>query len=879
MDKELLEYYAGDKLSAEVWWEKYARKKGTGKGGWIAMFNEKTPISMHLRMATELGLADSRYAETSNNMSQFGKDLWKAWYSSEPHEIIGTKIFRYLDRYKHIIPQGSIMTLLGNDDVTGSLSNCFVIPAPIDSYGGIMKTDQQIAQLQKRRGGVGFNINTLRPENTAVKNVAGTSTGAHSFMSRFSNTTREVAQNGRRGALMLLMDCRHPDIFKFVTKKADLTQVTGANISVMLTDKFMEAVMGNKDFICKFPIDHDTNEKHDLFKNSEYNKLIPTAFSGEPSFMKIRAKELYDEIVNMAWSNGEPGVAFIDTIHGYSPEGVYDQYKPEASNPCGEQWMQAYDACRLLALNLYSVVENPYKKNAKINYDKLYEIAYVQQRMADNIVDIELEHIERIIKKIKDDPEDAATKAIELDLWENIYRVAESSRRTGCGFTALADMLAALGLKYDSDEAYSVISTVMKTKMRGELDCTIDLAIQRGPFKGWDRNLEFGQVFEEGKSTQLIGKNPFYEMLINEFPEQADRMFKYGRRNVSWSTVAPTGTTSIVALLDKYPNTSAGIEPHFSCYHYRNRKINPSENPERVDFTDKNGDSWMTYPVIVGGLKEWIDINTPKAGFVGTDNLPKEALEELFKKSPYYGSCANDVSWEKRIEIQALVQRYTTNAISSTLNLPGDVSKETVAGIYQKAWKAGLKGVTVYRDGCRTGVMNKEKVGESFVYRDATKRPKELPSELSIVTVKGVKYAVIVGLMNGKPYELFAFNLPDEVKENCSGKTVKLKKGHYNFVCEETTIKDIHIAAAKHDEQVLTRLASGMLRHGAKPDFVSAQIEKCGLEVVSFGKAISRVLSKYCVDCQVKEKCPECGNETLIKQEGCTKCSCGYSKC
>jgi len=871
ISEELLEYYAGDRLSAEVWWEKYAYKSS-----WS---HEKDPHGMHVRMASRIEMNDQIYmSPPPENVSNIGKSI--QWTGSS----VGQNVFSYFHRYKYIIPQGSIMTLLGNERVIGSLSNCFVIPSPADSYGGILKTDQQIAQLQKRRGGVGFNMNTLRPENTPVKNVAGTSTGAHSFMSRFSNTTREVAQNGRRGALMLLMDCRHPDIFKFVTKKADLTQVTGANISVMLTDEFMEAVSQNRDFLCRFPVDKESDHYTEPnMKAMEYNKLsIWQSNMGEISFMRIKAKELYDEIVNMAWSNGEPGLAFIDTIQNYCPEGVYRQYKPIASNPCGEQWMQAYDACRLLALNLYSVVKDPYTNKAEVDYDKLYEIAYVQQRIADNIVDIELGHIDQIIKKIKDDPQDEATKATELDLWQNIYKVAESSRRTGCGFTALADMLAALGLKYDSEEAYTVISTVMKTKMRGELDCTIDLAITRGAFAGWDRNLEFDQIFEEGKPTQLVGKNAFYEMLIAEFPEQADRMFKYGRRNVSWSTVAPTGTTSIVALLDKYPNTSAGVEPHFSCFHYRNRKINPSENPDRVDYVDKNGDSWMTYPVIVGGLKEWIDRNKPEAGFVGVDNLPKEALEALFKKSPYYGSCANDIDWEKRIEIQALVQRYTTNAISSTLNLPENVAKETVSKIYERAWKLGLKGVTVYRDNCRMGVMNKEKVGgDSFNYKDAAKRPKEIPSELNIVTVKGVKYAVIIGLVDGKPYEVFAFNLPTEVKENCSGKTIKVKKGHYNFICETGTLRNIQVAAG-HEESVLTRLVSGMLRHGAKPQFVMEQIEKCGLEVVSFGKAVSRVLKQYCSENELvsRSKCSNCQSTNLRMQEGCMIClDCSSSKC
>jgi ribonucleoside-diphosphate reductase alpha chain len=565
---------------------------------------------------------------------------------------------------------------------------------------------------------------------------------------------------------------------------------------------------------------------------------------------------------------------------------VYPEYVPVASNPCGEQWMQAYDACRLLCLNLYSIVRQPFRKEANIDYDLLYDIAYMQQRLADDIVELEIQHVDRIIQKIKDDKEPLETKATELDLWEKIKEVASSSRRTGCGFTALADMLAALGLKYDSDEALKVVGKVMHIKMKAELDCTIDLAIQRGPFKGWDPLKEFhsGGPGGYGPATEhdFKGDNVFYQMLCDEFPEQVKRMLIYGRRNVSWSTVAPTGTVSIVSLLDKYPNVSAGIEPQFAMFYYRNKKVNAGEAGVRVDFKDANGDSWMTSPVVMGGLKEWIDIQGLPAGFVGVDQLPKEVLQELFEKSPYFGSCSGDIKWEKRIEMQALVQKYTTNAISSTINLPSNTSKDVVNDIYFKAWKSGLKGVTIYRDGCRTGVLNTTNASEGaskFTYRDAIKRPKEIEARLDVVTVKGIKYAVVVGLLDEKPYEVFAFNLPSEIKEPCTGKTIKVKKGHYNFLCDEVTLKNIQEIAVKKEEQTLTRLVSGMLRHGAKPEWVIGQIDKCDLEIVSFGKAVSRVLSKFVEKKETGEKCPECGNK-LVKQEGCVKCTgCSYSKC
>lgn len=480
MKKELLDYFNGDELAASVWLGKYALKDNTGN------HVESTPKDMHTRMAKELARTEKNYKQTPeldpvvwNSLSHFGRHL---------NVIDEDFIFKYFDKFKYIVPQGSIMSALGNFYKIQSLSNCFVIPPPFDSYGGIFKTDQEIAQLEKRRGGVGTNINTLRPDDTPVLNAAGTSTGAHSFMDRYSNTTREVAQNGRRGALMLLMSCLHPDIFKFVGKKKDRTKVTGANISVQLTDKFMEAVKDNKDFICRFPINTSINSQSEIYDSYEYNKLVS---HGNGIFtMKIKARELFDEIVLNAWENAEPGLAFMDTVVNYSPEGVYEQFRPIASNPCGEQWMNAHDACRLVALNLFSVVKNPFTPDAEVDFDKLYEISYIQQRLADDIVDLEIEYVSRIIDKINSDPEPEDVKAIELALWKKVRDTAAASRRTGCGITALGDMLAALGLKYDSEEALKVTEKVMKKKMEAELDCTIDLAILRGTFKGWNPELE-----------------------------------------------------------------------------------------------------------------------------------------------------------------------------------------------------------------------------------------------------------------------------------------------------------------------------------------------------------------------------------------------------
>lgn len=874
MEQELLDYFKGDDLASSVWKGKYALKDLQGN------YVEKTPEDMHQRMAKELARSEKNYKQTPeldpvtwNSLSHFGRHL----------DVIDEEfIFKYFDKFKYIVPQGSIMSGLGDIYRIKSLSNCFVIPSPYDSYGGIFMTDQQIAQLEKRRGGVGTNLNTLRPDDTPVLNAAGTSTGAHSFMDRYSNTTREVAQNGRRGALMLLMSCLHPDIFKFVGKKKDRTKVTGANISVQLTDEFMLAVKADSDFFCRFPID---SKFQDFDINMECNVLFPIE---NGYVMRIMARELFNEIVLNAWDNAEPGLAFMDTVVNYSPEGVYEQFKPIASNPCGEQWMQAYDACRLLTLNLFSIVKNPFTPQAEIDWEKLYEIAYIQQRLADDIVDLEIEYVNNIINKINSDPEPFHVKAAELNLWIEVRDTAKASRRTGCGITALGDMLAALGLKYDSPEALEITGKVMKKKMEAELDCTIDLAILRGTFEGSNPELEFefnGENLNGNgitvKGGYLKGKNKFYETLIKEFPRQAEMLWRYGRRNVSWSTVAPTGSVSILT------QTTSGLEPLFLPYYMRRKKVNPSDKTVRVDFVDQNGDNWQEYPVLHNKFKDWIEIQQNNViGFEianKVEDLPKEVLQALFEKSPWYKACANDIDWQKRVEIQAVIQRYTTNAISSTMNLPNNVSKETVEQIYFKAWEKGLKGVTIYRDGCRTGVLVAETKVQTneFGYSDAVKRPKELEAQLHVVSVKGKKYGVVVGVLNDNPYEVFAFPAPEEVV-SAKGVIKKIKRGHYDFLSEEGNLKNLQSAALHADEQVLTRLVSGMLRHGTNPYFIIEQINKTPLEVVSFGKALTRVLKQYIKEESLKgkAKCNDCGSENVKLQEGCLTClDCGSSKC
>lgn len=837
--------FNGDELAQTVWEDKYKAK------------DEHTPSEMHKRMADEFARIEYNYIEDEiqkdpTPLSDLGKELFEE-YKNQNYDGVQQKIYGKFRNFKHIVPQGSIMSQLGNTDSIGSLSNCFVIGQPADSYGGILQKDQELVQLMKRRGGVGIDISTLRPAETKVTNAAGTSTGAASFMERFSNSTREVAQNGRRGALMLSIDVRHPDVLEFINSKKDRTKVTGANISVMLRDDFMEAVKSDDDYILRFPC--DTNIEFDsgfVPELAPYNELCQAATC---QFKKIKAKELYDSIVENAWENAEPGQMFVDNHWNYSPDGVYDQYRGVTTNPCGEIFMQPYDACRLMALNLLTCVKNPYADKAEIDLALLERNAYYQQRLADDLVDLELEHILRILAKLRHDPEDQTIKQAEIELWEKIYEVASSGRRTGCGFTGLGDMLAALGLKYDSDEALKVIDTVMKIKMQGELKCTIDLAYLRGSFRDWDRNKEFNA-------------NPFFKFIKDEFVNEAVKMHEYGRRNVSWSTVAPTGSVSLLT------QTTSGLEPLFAPYFTRRKKVNPGDDV-RIDFTDQNGDNWMEYDVLHPQFQNWID---REMGEMYRKSSPD--LEACFKLSPWYGSCAPDIDWKSRVEIQGIIQKYTTHSISSTINLPKEVTQEEVAEIYLHAFDKDLKGVTVYRDGCRSGVLVTETETPTFEPKDATKRPKELPCDIYNVVAKGKKWTVIIGTLDNKPYEVFA--IEGHPITETPGLLVKVKRGVYNIITDKNTYEDVtsHMSA---EEEAITRLTSTCLRHGADTTFIVEQLDKSHGDITSFGKALARTLKKYISDEVLQERassCPSCETGELVFEEGCKQCkSCGYSAC
>lgn len=857
MTEKLLNYFKGDDLAASVWLRKYAAE------------GEETPDDMHKRMAKEFARVENEYINSDleyscpnpENLSEYGRTR---------EDLSEDKIYNLFKDFKYIIPQGSVMSQLGVDSI-GSLSNCFVIGQPEDSYGGIFQKDQEMAQLMKRRGGVGLDISTLRASGAPTTNAAKSSTGAVSFMHRFSNTTREVAQNGRRGALMLSMDVNHPDIMEFIKIKRDLSQVTGANISIKLNNEFMKAVENDEDYILRFPCDWKADDET---SGLEYNELS-TYYDYDGSIKyrkKIKAKEYWDEIIKSAHNVAEPGLMFWDNMVDYSPDGVYPQFKQVTTNPCSEIAMQPYDACRLIAVNLFSFVDNPFTKQAKFNFERFYQINYEAMRLSDDLVTLELEYIDRIINKIENDSEDNDVKKSELDLWNKIKTTAKNSRRTGLGFTALGDVLAALNLKYDSNEALNIVDKIMHTKMESELDCTIDLAILRGTFEGWKNTTDFLGITDGKQSDAYRGNNTFYEFLIQQFPIQVDRMWRYGRRNVSWSTVAPTGTVSLMT------QTTSGIEPLFSPYYFRRNKINDGDKNLRVDFVDQNGDKWMEFPVLHPKFKDWcLQVRNGQS----LDSLDKDDLQFLFEKSPWYQSTANDIDWIKRVEMQSLIQKYITHSISSTINLPSNVSEKEVSDIYLESWKKGLKGITVYRDGSRSGVLITDTTKkDNFGYTEATKRPKELDADYYFTTSKGNKYAVIVGLFNENPYEVFVMENPTS-EENLKGKLVKIKKGHYSFISDKYTIENLQLSAEHQDERLLTRWVSLLLRHGANPKFVIEQVEKSEVAITNFVKVISRILKKYIPDGEKSTvSCKSCGSSDVIFQEGCMSCrNCGNSKC
>lgn len=832
-----LEYFKGDELAASTWRNKYAAEK------------EQTPDDTHRRLAREFARVESDYHWKGSNRMKLSN------YGYQRPNLDEEAIYQLFKDFKYIIPGGSVMSGAGTGQLV-SLSNCFVIGSPKDSYAEIMKTRSQQAQLMKRRGGVGYDLSELRPRGAKVNNAAKSSTGAASFMDVCSDITNEVAQNGRRGALMLSMSINHPDIEEFITKKQDLTKVTGANISVKVTDEFMQAVMEDKDYWLRYPVDCPNFEM--LYSdNFEYNVLYST---DRGHIKKVRARELWNTLMHCAWNTAEPGIMFEGVMHNYSPDGVYPDFKMIGTNPCGEIPMGPFDSCRLIHINLSSYIINPFTDKAHIDEELLYMHSYEAMRLADDLVDLEIEAVDRIINAVKNDTDDT-----EFKLWSRIKETAIQGRRAGLGFTGLADAIAMLGLKYDSDEGIQKVEQLMKIMFKGQLDSNIDMAIERGKFPVCNTPVEFENVGYEGG-------NLWYKKLAKDFPSECTRMLKYGRRNISWSTVAPTGTVSIMA------GTSSGIEPVFMPFYQRKRKCMDSK--DRVDYVDKVGEKYTLFTVVHPNLKRWA-VTTLNYSEEEVNDWSVGVWHEVWKESPYYGSTAPEIDWRQRVKLQGVVQKYITHSISSTVNLAKETTEEEIADIYIEAWKQGLKGITIYRDGCREGVLTQVEKPKTIEGRQAPKRPKELEADYYQIKSKGEQFIVLVGLLNGKPYEIFAFRPLSSVNApQHKGVITKIGKMHYSFTSEHMKLENLQKANINIEEQAATLYSSMLLRHGVNIKYIVKTAKKVNDNITSFSSAMCRVLSKYIPNEEIKgEICPDCGG-TLVREGGCIHCKdCGYSKC
>lgn len=840
-----LEYFKGDELAASTWRNKYAADR------------EQTPDDTHRRLAKEFARVESNYDwHMSTN-----KALKLSNYGYQRPQLDEESIYQLFKDFKYIIPGGSVMSGCGTGALV-SLSNCFVIGSPKDSYSEIMKTRSQQAQLMKRRGGVGYDLSQLRPRGARVNNAARSSTGAASFMDVCSDITNEVAQNGRRGALMLSMSINHPDIEEFITKKQDLTKVTGANISVKVTDEFMQAVERDEDYWLRFPVSIPKVEV-DNPEDFTYNFLYSLP-SKNIHYKKVRARELWNTLMHCAWNTAEPGIMFEGAMHNYSPDGVYPDFKMVGTNPCGEIPMGPFDSCRLIHINLSSYIVDPFTDKAHIDEELLYMHSYEAMRLADDLVDLEIEAVDRIIDIVKNDTDDT-----EFKLWSRIKETAIQGRRAGLGFTGLADAIAMLGLKYDSDEGISQVEQLMKVMFKGQLDSNIDMAIERGAFPAWDGYREWHFRVND---TAVEENNPWFKFLKLNFPNEADKMSHLGRRNISWSTVAPTGTVSIMA------GTSSGIEPVFMPFYQRKRKC--MSESDRVDYVDKVGEKYTLFTVVHPNLKRWA-IETMNYNESEVNEWSLGVWKEVWKESPYYGSTAPEIDWRQRVKLQGVVQKYITHSISSTVNLAKETTEEEIADIYIEAWKQGLKGITIYRDGCREGVLTQVEKPKTIEGRQAPKRPKELEADYYQIKSKGEQFIVLVGLLNGKPYEIFAFRPLSSVNApQHKGVITKIGKMHYSFTSEHMKLENLQKANINIEEQAATLYSSMLLRHGVDIKYIVKTAKKVNDNISSFSSAMCRVLSKYIPNEEIKgEVCPDCGG-TLVRESGCIHCKdCGYSKC
>lgn len=850
-----LEYFKGDELAASTWRNKYAAE-------W-----EETPDDTHRRLAKEFARIEDNYEwwrhqETQMKLSNYG-------YQRPP--LNEETIYKLFKDFRYIIPGGSVMSGCGTGALV-SLSNCFVIGSPKDSYSEIMKTRSQQAQLMKRRGGVGYDLSQLRPRGAKVNNAARSSTGAASFMDVCSDITNEVAQNGRRGALMLSMSINHPDIEEFITKKQDLTKVTGANISVKVTDEFMQAVEKDEDYILRFPVNNSVNPTEGRFKNLEYGKIDEFYHYDLKYAKKIRARELWNTLMHCAWNTAEPGIMFEGAMHNYSPDGVYPDFKMVGTNPCGEIPMGPFDSCRLIHINLSSYIVDPFTDKAHIDEELLYMHSYEAMRLADDLVDLEIEAVDKIIDTVKNDTDDT-----EFKLWSKIKETAIQGRRAGLGFTGLADAIAMLGLKYDSDEGISQVEQLMKIMFKGQLDSNIDMAIERGAFPAWDKHKEL--FFEGDEVCELTGEMPVYDghnewynFIYDNYPYQIVKMIRNGRRNISWSTVAPTGTVSIMA------GTSSGIEPIFLPFYQRKRKC--MSESDRVDYVDKVGEKYTLFTVVHPNLKRWA-VETLNYSEEDVNDWSLGVWKEVWKESPYYGSTAPEIDWRQRVKLQGVVQKYITHSISSTVNLAKETTEEEIADIYIEAWKQGLKGITIYRDGCREGVLTKVEKPKTIEGRQAPKRPKELEADAYLIKAKGEQFIILVGMLESKPYEVFAFRPRNPISfKPHKGVITKVSKMHYSFTSDVFHIDNLELANENVEENAATLYSSMLLRHGVDIKYIVKTAKKVNDNITSFSSAMCRVLSKYIPNEEIKgEVCPDCGG-TLVREGGCIHCKdCGYSKC
>lgn len=836
-----LDYFGGDELAARVWVNKYAMKDSFGN------IYEKSPEDMHRRIAAEIARIENKYADP----------------------LPAEEIFGLLDHFRYIIPAGSPMTGIGNDYQVASLSNCFVIglDGDADSYGAIMRIDEEQVQLMKRRGGVGHDLSHIRPKGSPVNNSALTSTGLVPFMERYSNSTREVAQDGRRGALMLSVSIKHPDSEAFIDAKMTEGKVTGANVSVKIDDDFMEAAINDRPYTQQFPID-----------------------SAKPDTAKtINAKALWEKIVHNAWKSAEPGVLFWDTIRRESIPDCYADlgFRTVSTNPCGEIPLCPYDSCRLLSINLYSYVRNPFTADASFDFDLFRRHVAAAQRIMDDIVDLELEKIDRIMDKIGDDPQSAEVKGAERHLWEKIKRKSGMGRRTGVGITAEGDMIAAMGLRYGTQEATDFSIEVHKQLALAAYRSSVDMARVRGAFEVYDAARE--------------AANPFILRLKEADGALYDDMVKYGRRNIACLTIAPTGTTSLMT------QTTSGIEPVFMPVYKRRRKVNPNDTDVHVDFVDEVGDSFEEYIVYHHKFLTWMEVN----GLDTAKKYTQEDIDALVARSPYYKATANDVDWLMKVRMQGAIQKWVDHSISVTVNLPATVDESLVNRLYVEAWRSGCKGCTIYRDGSRSGVMisvsekdkkTAEPAAETPVpckHPEVTEiRPKELECDVVRFQNNKEKWVAFVGLLNGYPYEIFTGLQDDEEgivlpKTVTKGKIIKSfgedGRKRYDFQFEnkrgyKTTVEGL---SEKFNPEYwnYAKLISGVLRYRMPIDHVIKLVGSLQLKSESINtwkNGVERALKKYIVDgTEAKgQKCPVCGQETLMYQEGCLICkNCGASRC